>query len=55
MRFLAGAGSPGNTTHNPAPPKPTIQTQTKVNLDLPPNYTMSDLGWYDPFYSQEDY
>ena len=21
----------------------------------PPKYTMSDLGWYDPFFSPEDY
>ena len=29
--------------------------KTPEELDLPPNYTMSDLGWYDPFYSTEDY
>lgn len=34
---------------------PTKHEAPKQFKPTPPNYTMSDLGWYDPFYSTEDY
>ena len=39
LRFLAEVAGAANKT-----------TKSK-----PPNYTMSDWGWYDPFYSVEDH
>ena len=47
IRFLAAAAS--NKTKEPH------HHVKKAELDLPPNYTMAHLGWYDPFYSEEDY
>ena len=45
IRFLATAATKDPHHHD----------KKKFELDLPPNYTMAHLGWYDPFYSEDDY
>ena len=52
IRFLAATAAVAtNITHHENEDAEPVKIIDKSKL---PNYTMSDLGWYDPFYSDDD-